>query len=132
MFSVMPSLATLARASLIYAAIGRVVGAYLGFCRPDQLRKYLYTIGAVEVTPLAGRIFTMWVTLTGVLCVVAAHQFHVQAFRLTAIASFGLAFSHFMSEVFIFRTLRFKDTYSTMAVALTCTVLLTLNELMGM
>lgn len=93
------------------------------------------------VSPLAGRLFFCWTVITGSLCLTTAFNFgstctprmalllgsvrptwpsltlpHAALRRLT-LFSFLFAFAHFMSEVYLFKTLTLPDTYSTIAVS---------------
>ncbi|KAI9168261.1 ergosterol biosynthesis protein [Blastocladiella emersonii ATCC 22665] len=72
-----------------------------GVLNPVQYSRMLYQTGTTE---LAGRLFGIWNITSAVARLLCAYDlYNASMYRMT-FASFVIAFSHFASEVFIFKT----------------------------
>jgi len=60
------------------------------------------------VTPLSARTFGTWTAITAVVRLYAAYHIDQQPMYELAIWTFGVAWAHFMSEWFVFKTTRWS------------------------
>lgn len=58
-----------------------------------------------QLTPLAGRLFGTWTLITCVVRCYAAYNLHIGPVYDLAIATYVVAFGHFASELFIFKSM---------------------------
>lgn len=61
------------------------------------------------VTPLHGRTFSIWTSLTCVLCVLLAGDMTSKALFAVTWFSFAVAAFHFMTEWLVYRTMTFAS-----------------------
>ena len=62
----------------------------------------------VQVTPLQSRLFGVWTTLSSVVRMYAAYNIHDKNIYQLAIATFAIAWGHFVSEWLVFKTAQLK------------------------
>ncbi|GAB7346070.1 hypothetical protein MBLNU457_4832t1 [Dothideomycetes sp. NU457] len=58
------------------------------------------------VTPLSARTFGTWTAITAIVRLYAAYHLHNREFYELAMWTFGVAWAHFLSEWFVFKTTR--------------------------
>jgi hypothetical protein len=63
--------------------------------------------GSDQVTPLAARLFATWTLLTSIVRLYAAYNLGNGAFYNVAIGTYAVAFGHFSSELFFFKSMSF-------------------------
>ncbi|KAF9082714.1 ergosterol biosynthesis protein [Mortierella sp. GBA35] len=57
-----------------------------------------------EVTRLSGRTFGIWTLLSSVVRLYGAYNLHLAPMYQITLVTFGIAWLHFMSEFFVYRT----------------------------
>ncbi|KAL6912917.1 hypothetical protein ACHAPO_007579 [Fusarium lateritium] len=62
---------------------------------------------ADQLTPLAGRLFGTWTLITCIVRCYAAYNLHIGPVYTLAYWTYIVAFSHFASELFVFKTMTF-------------------------
>jgi len=103
---------------LLYLVAGfRLFSVYLGVFNLDLFKQGLYTLQNDQVTPLFGRTFATWTSLTCFMCIVCARNLNNKAIRQVTAFSFAAALTHFSFEYFLFGTLSFADYIRTAPIA---------------
>lgn len=66
--------------------------------------KRIYSKSQNQVTPLASRLMGTWTLTSSIIRIYASYHINESAAYDLALASFGIAFASFMSEVFVYKT----------------------------
>ncbi|KAF9994350.1 ergosterol biosynthesis protein [Modicella reniformis] len=64
-----------------------------------------------EVTTLSGRTFGVWTLLSSVVRLYGAFNLHLAPMYQITLCTFGIAWIHFMSEFFVFRTAKITGPF---------------------
>ncbi|KAF9082048.1 ergosterol biosynthesis protein [Mortierella sp. AD031] len=76
-----------------------------------------------EVTGLSGRTFGVWTLLSSVVRLFGAYNLHIAPMYQITICTFGIAWLHFMSEFFVFRTAKITGPYLAPCVVATSSLI---------
>lgn len=71
----------------------------------------------IVVSPLYGRTFAVWTSVTCCLCVITAFNLDDQPIFLATLLSFFAALLHFVTEVFVYKTMTFSNSLSPLIVS---------------
>jgi hypothetical protein len=90
---------------LFFVGFTRVFAILNGFFNLDLIKKNVYARGQSEVTDLFGRMFSNWnlLSVSLVLCL-ALYPRNKQVYLLNLV-SFTVAFSHMITEMWVFETM---------------------------
>ncbi|KAG0275166.1 ergosterol biosynthesis protein [Linnemannia exigua] len=76
-----------------------------------------------EVTGLSGRTFGVWTLLSSVVRLFGAYNLHIAPMYQITICTFGIAWIHFMSEFFVFRTAKITGPFLAPCVVATSSLI---------
>mmetsp|Transcript_17304 Transcript_17304/g.29539 ORF Transcript_17304/g.29539 Transcript_17304/m.29539 type:complete len:130 (+) Transcript_17304:36-425(+) len=107
---------------LVIVACLRVLSVVIGVFYPAKFKTTLIDRRPDLVTPLFGRLFAAWTTVTCILCLVCAYEPSNWATYTATLASFVVALVFFLSEVAIFKTVSVRCAMSPFIVAGVSTV----------
>ncbi|KAF9422898.1 ergosterol biosynthesis protein [Podila epigama] len=71
----------------------------------------IYANKPQEVTGLSGRTFGVWTLLSSVVRLYGAYNLHIGQIYNIVLCTFGIAWIHFMSEYFFFRTAKITGPF---------------------
>jgi hypothetical protein len=89
---------------LLFVASMRLLSMYLGYFNFNRIKTNVYVGMPAMVTPLCGRIFAQWTSLSFMLCVLCAYDLANATMFIATFMSFVFAVAHFSTEVFIYKT----------------------------
>ncbi|KXN75106.1 Erg28-like protein [Conidiobolus coronatus NRRL 28638] len=76
------------------------------FLSPFKFNRRIYDQQPQEVTGLAGRLFAVWTFTSGIVRAYAAYNIHDKTIYHMTFLTYVLAFFHFNTEIFYFKTAR--------------------------
>ncbi|KAJ1987255.1 ergosterol biosynthesis protein [Dimargaris cristalligena] len=91
---------------LLFVSVLSIFNTAQAYARPLALTRRVYNQAAHEVTPLTSRMFGCWTLVSAVVRLYAAY--HIRnpvVFGLLA-WTFGIAWVHYFTELFVFRSAR--------------------------
>ena len=102
------SVVSMANSIQSYTTLSATQKVYLGSLPPtsSQSKSQPNPSANSPVTGLSARTFGTWTAITAVVRLYAAYHIEQQAMYELALWTFGVAWAHFMSEWWIFRTAR--------------------------
>ena len=106
-------------AQISAVSIGNTVQAYITIANTQQV----YAQSGRETTALSSRLFGTWTFVSSIVRLYAAYNIsNPQVYQL-ALWTYGIAWSHFMSEWLVFRTAAWGKGFAGPAVVSTVTLL---------
>ncbi|MEW5319631.1 MAG: hypothetical protein WDW38_010774 [Sanguina aurantia] len=102
---------------LLIVASLRLLSVFLGIFNPSSFKTALIDRQPHLVTPLFGRLFAAWTTVTCCLCVSLSFDIANRSLYAVTLSSFAVAIIFFLSELFIFRTVSLKGALSPLIIA---------------
>lgn len=82
-------------------AVGSTIQCFLS---PGYAFERIYTTNEDNVTALTTRLFGIWTFVSGALRVMCAVDLHNKTLYHLTLLTFIIAFGHFLSEVFVYKT----------------------------
>ncbi|KAF9579169.1 ergosterol biosynthesis protein [Lunasporangiospora selenospora] len=87
-----------------------VLNTFQAFTTLSATRR-IYSNKPHEVTSLSGRTFGVWTLLSSVIRFYGAYNLQYAPMYHIVMSTFGIAWIHFMSELFVFKTAKFKGPF---------------------
>ena len=94
---------------LLFVAFLRSISVVVGYLGPSYYQRSLFTTAPSQVTPLAGRTFAIWTSITCTLCVVCCFHLRERGIVLATAVTFYAAAFYFAVELLVYRTATLKD-----------------------
>eukprot|EP00878_Enallax_costatus_P003825 GHUV01004041.1.p1 GENE.GHUV01004041.1~~GHUV01004041.1.p1 ORF type:complete len:159 (+),score=27.27 GHUV01004041.1:183-659(+) len=110
------SVKALSRWLVVVAAL-RLLSVYIGIFDPVKFRTALIDLQPALVSDLYGRLFATWTLLTCGLCLICARNPTNSAIYGATLLSFVVALLHFLTELFLFKTMSIKGAAAPMVIA---------------
>ncbi|EGC37434.1 hypothetical protein DICPUDRAFT_53966 [Dictyostelium purpureum] len=95
----------------------RLLGASQAFFNQSRIKSNVYSGDPKLANPLFCRLFGSWTLMSFTLCIATAFNPFNKPLYFCTFVSFLIAAGHFITECFIFKTSRIKDSISPFIVA---------------
>ncbi|EAL62911.1 hypothetical protein DDB_G0289065 [Dictyostelium discoideum AX4] len=109
---------------LLMVGLYRVFMSFLILIQTDVLKKVIYPLKPIEVSPLFCRMAFMWVISNAILTITTSLNMDNKPLYFITWLTFVIGLSHFMLEQFYFKTNTLKSNLSQLFFATPCLVIM--------